>query len=148
MIFQVNFAYLRGHTIVYHFCILKRVNQLLGFSLPDTKVFQYLRRRTYVIRLFYQSTYFKFRLVQHAIYTLVSFIFSMHIIFQLVMIKNNLFVPCALVSFMRLHRLETHDNRGYLHDILGYFCILKGAYHSLPFSLPETTVFQYLTRHT
>ena len=30
------------------------------------------------------------------IYTLVSFIFSMHIIFQLVMIKNNLFVPCAL----------------------------------------------------
>jgi hypothetical protein len=58
----------------------------------------------------------------------------MHIIFQLVMIKNNLFVPCALVSFMRLHRLETHDYRGYLHDILGYFCILKGAYHSLPFS--------------
>ena len=22
----------------------------------------------------------------------------------------------------------------YLHDILGYFCIHKGAYHSLPFS--------------
>ena len=21
-----------------------------------------------------------------------------------------------------------------VHDILGYFCILKGAYHSLPFS--------------
>jgi hypothetical protein len=36
------------------------------------------------------------------IYTLVSFIFCMHIIFQLVMIKNNVFVP-------RLHRLETHD---------------------------------------
>jgi hypothetical protein len=72
----------------------------------------------------------------------------MHIIFQLVMIKNNLFVPCTLVSFMRLHRLETHDYIGYLHDILGYFCILKGAYHSLQFSLPDTTVFQYLTRHT
>jgi hypothetical protein len=84
----------------------------------------------------------------------------MHIIFQLAMIKNNLFVPCALVSFMRLHRLETHDNIGYLHDILGYFAylrghtivyrfhILKGAYHSLPFSLPDTKVFQYLTRHT
>jgi hypothetical protein len=26
-----------------------------------------------------------------------------------------------------LHRLETHDNIGYLHDILGYFCILKGT---------------------
>jgi hypothetical protein len=72
----------------------------------------------------------------------------MHIIFQLVMIKNNLFVPCALVSFMRLHRLETHDNIGDLHDILGYFCILKGAYHSLPFSLPDTKVFQYLRGFT
>ena len=50
---------------------------------------------------------------------------------------------------MRLHRLETHDNRGYLHDILGYFCILKGAYDSLPFSHtqegePGSTVFAYL----
>jgi hypothetical protein len=72
----------------------------------------------------------------------------MHIIFQLVMIKNNLFVPCALVSFMRLRRLETHDNIGYLHDILGYFCILKGAYHSLLFLLPHTTVFQYLRGFT
>jgi hypothetical protein len=56
------------------------------------------------------------------------FHFSMHIIFQLVMIKNNLFVPCALVSFVRLHRLETHDYRWVkVHDILGYFCILKGG---------------------
>jgi hypothetical protein len=30
--------------------------------------------------------------------------------------------------------LETHDNMRYLHDILGYFFILKGVYHSLPFS--------------
>ena len=44
--------------------------------------------------------------------------------------------------------LETHDCIGYLHDILGHFCILKGGYHSLPFSLPDTKVFQYLTRHT
>jgi hypothetical protein len=29
--------------------------------------------------------------------------------------------------------LETHDYIGYLHDMLGHFCILKGAYHSLPF---------------
>ena len=35
-----------------------------------------------------------------------------------------------------------------VHDILGYFCILKGAYHSLPFSLPHTTVFQYLRGFT
>jgi hypothetical protein len=40
-------------------------------------------------------------------YTLVSFIFR-YTLFQLVMIKNNLFVPCALVSFMELRRLETH----------------------------------------
>jgi hypothetical protein len=45
------------------------------------------------------------------------------------------------------HRLTeaglTHDKLGHfsllwvkvkVHDILGYFCILKGAYHSLPFS--------------
>jgi hypothetical protein len=70
----------------------------------------------------------------------------MHIIFQLVMIKNNLFVPCALVSFMQLHRLETHDNRGYLHDILGHFCILKGAYHSLPFFITTYYDFSILKR--
>jgi hypothetical protein len=29
--------------------------------------------------------------------------------------------------------LETRDYIGYLYDILGYFCILKGVYHSLPF---------------
>ena len=60
----------------------------------------------------------------------------MLIIFQLVMIENNLFVPCALVPFMLLHRLETHDYRGYLHDILGYFCILKGVE-------PGSMVFAY-----
>jgi hypothetical protein len=43
---------------------------------------------------------------------------------------------CASVLYMHIF---------YAHDILGYFCILKGAYHSLPFSLPDTTVFQYLT---
>jgi hypothetical protein len=43
MIFWIIFAYLRGDTIVYCFRILKRVNQLLGFSLPHTTVFQYLR---------------------------------------------------------------------------------------------------------
>jgi hypothetical protein len=52
------------------------------------------------------------------------------------MIKNNLFVPCALVSFMRVGRLETQDYRGYLHDILGYICILKGGE-------PGSTVFAY-----
>jgi hypothetical protein len=81
------------------------------------------------------------------------FHFSMHIIFQSAMMKTNLFVLCALVSFMRLHRLETHDNRGYLHDILGYFCILKGAYHSLSFlhtqeGEPGSECFPYLRGHT
>ncbi len=42
--------------------------------------------------------------------------------------------------------LETRDYIGYLHDILGYFCILKGVYHSLPFlhtqeGEPASTVF-------
>jgi hypothetical protein len=32
MIFRVIFAYLRGHTIVYHFHILNRVNHSLPFS--------------------------------------------------------------------------------------------------------------------
>ena len=53
MILWVIFAYLRGQTIVYRFRILKRVNQLLPFSLPHTTVFQYLTRRTYAVCLFY-----------------------------------------------------------------------------------------------
>jgi hypothetical protein len=35
----------------------------------------------------------------------------------------------------------------YAHDILGFFCILKRVCQVLGFSLPDTTVFQYLRRH-
>ncbi len=33
----------------------------------------------------------------------------------------------------------------YAHDILGYFCILKGAYHSLPFFITRYYGFPILT---
>ena len=46
-----------AHDILGYFCILKKVNQVLGFSLPDTTVFRYLTRCTYFGCLFYYMMY-------------------------------------------------------------------------------------------